>query len=276
MPLVCELRHITSIPVEVDMLRLENLCRLSASEAAHCLVQFGNSQVPLGEFFDVSGHAADDQTVIWRGNCGHVKGIGAGLRSGVIRIEGSAGLHLGADMTGGRILCEGSAGDWAGAEMRGGQLEIRGDAGDGVGGAYRGGQRGMSGGQILIHGRVGHELGRAMRRGLIAVAGDCGDAPGYAMIAGTIVLCGAVGQRLGAGMKRGSLICLSSHAAPRLLPGWKASGEWSPEFLRPLLKSLRAARFPLPDDCDAAVWRRFVGDFLELGKGEILLRQTAT
>lgn len=272
MPLVCQIRDAVRIPVEVDSIGMDIVRGMNSASVSRLTVQYGNSTVPLGELFHVSGSAAEDQTIVWQGDCSAVKHIGAGLIAGTVRIEGRAGMHLGAGMSGGNIICEADVADWAGAEMRGGTIRVLGDAGSCLGSVYRGGRCGMTGGRILVDGSAGHEIGRAMRRGLIAVRGACGDAPGYAMIAGTIMLAGQIGARPGAGMKRGSIISLKRGVVPAVLPTFRISGRWSPEFLPALLRSVHHAGFPLSDDLAQAEFHRLVGDFLELGKGEILYR----
>lgn len=271
MALVISLRHKTSIPVEVDSIRLETARSQSADEVKATLVQYGNKQVPLGEFFDVAGLAADDHELVWEGDCSHVKLIGAKLSAGRIRVEGNAGMHLGAEMTGGEIVVSGNVTDWAGAEMHGGRIRIRGNAGHLVGAAYRGARRGMTGGEILIDGNAGNEIGHTMRRGLIAVRGHTGDATGFAMIAGSILLFGDTGIRFGAGMKRGT-IALFGAARPEMLPTFRFACTYRPTFLRLYLLHLQRQGFPLPEDCLDAEFRRYCGDLLELGKGEVLVR----
>ena len=168
-------------------------------------MQYGNKQLTLGEFFNVSGSCGDDGEMIWEGDCAKIKLIGTGMTTGRMTIRGNAGMHLGAEMTGGEIICEGDAGDWVGAEMHGGRIHVRGNAGHLIGAVYRGGRRGMTGGEILIDGKAGNEIGHTMRRGLIAVGGRSGDAAGFNMIAGSIFLFGEAGIRPGAGMRRGTI-----------------------------------------------------------------------
>jgi formylmethanofuran dehydrogenase subunit C len=271
MPLVLRLKQPTSIPLEVDAVRLEAVRAQSADEVRRTLIQYGNSQGELGEFFDVSGSAADNE-LVWQGDCSRVKLIGARLPRGKIRVEGNAGMHLGAQMRGGEIVVDGDAADWAGAEMHGGRIHIRGNAGNLVGAVYRGGRRGMAGGEILIGGDAGNEVGHTMRRGLIAVGGQTGDAPGFDLIAGSILLFGEVGIRPGAGMKRGTIGLLGAKNPPHLLPTSKFIGVSQPVFLRFYLLRLREMGFFVPDECFHADYRRYCGDSLELGKGEILIR----
>jgi formylmethanofuran dehydrogenase subunit C len=274
MPLVLRLKKPTSIPLEVDAIRLETLRGQSADELRRTSIQYGNQEVPLGDFFDVTRSAADNE-LVWEGDCSTVKLIGAHLTQGKIRVEGNAGMHLGAEMRGGEIVVSGNAADWLGAEMHGGRIHVLGHAGNLVGAAYRGARRGMTGGEILVDGDAGDEVGRAMRRGLIAIGGKTGSAAGFDLIAGSILLFGEVGMRPGAGMKRGTIVLLGAAPPPALLPTFKFSGVFRPVFLRFYLTRLREMGFFVPDECFAVDYRRYCGDFLELGKGEILIRAPA-
>jgi formylmethanofuran dehydrogenase subunit C len=181
-------------------------------------------------------------------------------------------MHLGAEMRGGEIFVSGNAADWVGAQMHGGRIHIRGNAGDLVGAVYRGGRRGVTGGEILIDGDAGSEIGHTMRRGLIAVGGRAGDAVGFNLIAGSILLFGEVGIRPGAGMKRGTIVLCGKKTPPKMLPTFKFAGVSQPVFLRFYLLRLRELGFFMADECFQADYHRYCGDFLELGKGEILIR----
>lgn len=271
MALTLTLRTPSSIPLEVDSVKLETTREQSVDDVKATLIQRGNKQVTLGEFFDVSGSAADDETLVWEGDCSKVKLIGTHLSSGTVRVEGNAGMHLGAEMTGGEITVIGNAGDWVGAEMHGGRIHVRGNAGHLVGAVYRGGRKGMTGGEILIDGDAGNEVGHAMRRGLIAVSGRAGDAAGVSMIAGTIVIAGQTGIRYGMGMKRGSIVLLGDDP-PDMLPTFKHSGSYRPTIMRVILRHLAASGWAAPAGYADATYHRYHGDFLELGKGEILTR----
>lgn len=272
MALTIRLREKTSIPVEVDSIQMDRVRTQSADEVATTLVQYGNKQVPLGQFFDVEGSAADDAEIVWEGDCSHVKLIGANLASGKVRVEGNSGMHLGAEMTGGEIVVNGNSGDWVGAEMHGGRIHIHGNAGHLVGSVYRGGNRGMTGGEIIIGGDAGNEIGHAMRRGLIAIGGQSGDAAGVSMIAGTILLFGKAGIRPGPSMRRGTVVLFDGASAPDMLPTFQATGICQPTFVRVYLQHLKSLGFAVPEGTLDAQFRRYNGDFLELGKGEILVR----
>lgn len=273
MPVVLTLKNATTIPVEVDSIRLELVREQSSEDIARTLVHYGNKQLELGEFFGVSGTAVEDNTLVWQGDCSRIKLIGTGLASGTVIVEGAAGMHVGAEMTGGNVEVRGHAGDWAGAEMHGGRIWIRGNAGNCVGAVYRGGRRGMTGGEILIEGNCGDELGHTLRRGTIAVRGKVGAGVGFNMLAGTLLLFGGSGIRPGAGMRRGTIVYLGQEPAPPMLPTYKLAGEVEPIFLGVYLRHLRQIGWTVPPECFAARYRRFNGDFLELGKGEILVRQ---
>ena len=262
-------RGTTTIPVEAECITPDGLAGKSAAEVAALPVQHGNRQEPLGEFFDVTGDATDREIAI-EGDSGRVKWIGAGMTAGRITVLGDVGMHLGSEMTGGVIEVHGNAGDWVGAEMRGGRIHVRGNAGHLTGAGYRGSRQGMRGGSILIEGSAGNEIGSAMRRGLIAVGGASGDFAGVSLIAGSILLFGPTGQRIGAGMKRGTLAVLGD-ASP-LLPSFRLDCEYRPLFLNLYLRQLRDWGFPVALELFAATYRRYSGDLVSLGKGEILHR----
>lgn len=274
MPLVLTLKHQTSIPIEVDTVRMETIRTQTLSEIRATKVHYGNKTPALSEFFDVDGSAAEDSEVIWVGDCSQVKLIGSRLTAGRVIVRGNAGMHAGAEMRGGEIVVEGHAADWAGAEMHGGRIRIKGDAGHLVGAVYRGGRQGMTGGEILIDGNAGNEIGNSMRRGLIVIGGSAGDALGYNLIAGTILVFRSAGIRPGAGMRRGTIGLLGSQEPPLLLPTFRSSGHCQPVFLNIYLRHLRQQGFVVPDECFTSAYERYCGDFLRQGKGEILLRSS--
>lgn len=273
MPLTISLQTASAIPLEVDTVVLEAVRAQSADDVRRTLIQRGNQQVPLGEFFNVDGSAAEDNTLVWQGDCSKVKLIGNKLAGGTVRVEGNAGMHLGAEMTGGEVIVDGNVADWAGAEMHGGRIHVRGNAGHLVGGVYRGGHKGMTNGEILIDGNAGNEVGHGMRRGLIAIAGDVGDFAGVGLIAGTILVGGSGGIRHGAGMKRGTVAFLGAESGFDPLPTFRSAGPFQPTYLRILLRELRTKGFSVPEGATDAVYERWCGDLVELGKGELLVRQ---
>ncbi|WP_437206485.1 formylmethanofuran dehydrogenase subunit C [Planctomicrobium sp. SH664] len=270
MPITLTLRAPGALPVDVSSLRLDQLCGQDESTAARTVIGIGNRQLPCGEIFHVSGSAAADQLLIFEGDCRNVQGIGTGHAVGRIRVLGSAGVRLGEEMRGGEIVVEGDAGDRVGVQMRSGRIRIQGNAGNRVGAADCGARKGMTGGEILIAGHAGHEIGQAMRRGVIAVGGQAGDAAGASMIAGTILIFGSVGRLPGANMKRGTIGLLSPRQQPELLPTFRYATTERFVAMHLTLRSLQRLGFVVPEPCLSAEFDLYRGDFLELGKGEIL------
>jgi formylmethanofuran dehydrogenase subunit C len=129
----------------------------------------------------------------------------------------------------------------------------------------------MRGGVILVEGKAGNEVGGTMRRGLIAIGGAVGDFPGVSLIAGSLFLFGPCGVRPGAGMKRGTLAFLGP--PPALLPTFRYACTYRPVFLALYLRQLRAWDFPVEERFLGGSWRRYSGDLVALGKGEVLLWQ---
>ncbi len=268
--LLLKYQNPTTIPVEAECITPDNLAGKTAAEVARLPVQHGNAAVPLGEFFAVEGDAGDGEVRV-EGDCRRVKWVGAGMKTGRLLIDGDVGMHLGSEMTGGEIVVHGNVGDWPGAEMRGGRIHVRGDAGHLAGAGYRGSRAGMRGGVLLIDGKAGNEVGSGMRRGLIAVGGDTGDFPGVSMIAGSVFVFGRPGIRPGAGMKRGTLAVFGGK--PELLPTFRFDCVYRPVFLGVYLRQLRAWGFAVQDEFFRGEYRRYSGDLVALGKGEVLCWQ---
>ena len=262
-------RSDTLVPIEAPAIRPDTLAGLSLGEIERLTVYHGNRQEPLAEFFDLLGGDPSDAHLVIEGDCARVKWLGARMQSGMLRVEGNAGMHTGAEMRGGRLLVTGNTSDWLGAEMRGGLIEVHGDTGHLPGAGYRGSRKGMRGGCILVRGNAGNEVGALMRRGLIAVGGSVGDFAGVSLIAGTILLFGPAGIRPGAGMKRGT-IALLGPSVP-LLPSFRHACQFQPTFLALYLRQLQAWHFPPASRFDMPpLMHRYNGDLVALGKGEIL------
>ncbi len=262
-------RAATTLPTDFTGLTPDWAQEKSLAEIEGRVVLHGRRQVALAELCQVSG-AASDGRLEFSGDYSHAHGIGTGMTTGCIHVDGDAGRNVGLGMRGGEIHITGDASDSLGSEMRGGIIRVDGSAGNSVGGARSGSRRGMSGGTILVSGSVGAQTGHRMRRGLIAIGGSAGDLLGHNMFAGTIVVFGDCGPRAGAGMKRGTL-CLLGNSPSETLSTFRSAGTNSSPVW-PLtgrhLQSLgfieNTARFQEP-------LRMLHGDFLTLGKGEILL-----
>ena len=260
-----------SIPLEAEAITPDALEGRSLSEIEQLPVLHGNLAARVGDFFSVHGESADGAIRV-EGNLSRVKYLGKGMTRGRLEVIGDAGMHLGAEMRGGSIVVHGNTADWVGAEMRGGSILVEGSAGHLVGAAYRGSEQGMRGGMILIRGSAGNEVGCAMRRGLIAVGGNVGDFAGVMMRGGSLVVLGRLAIRAGAAMNRGTIVTYEGGAGhPPLLPTFQYDCEYRPVWLRLLLRQLREWSFEVPDPCIGASYRRYSGDFTELGKGEVLV-----
>jgi formylmethanofuran dehydrogenase subunit C len=258
-------------PVDGDDLRPEIL-NGSAEDVARIRVPAGNSTVELGELFALKGDGGDGH-LIFEGDLRPVRGLAGGMASGRVEIRGDAGSRLGSGMLGGSIEVEGSAGPWAGAEIRGGLLRIRGDAGDFLGSALPGSRLGMRDGIILVDGKAGDDVGLSLRRGLIAVRGELGRGAGRGMIAGSIFAFGPVGRGLGSGMKRGTLALFGVENPQEFepSPAFEPSGHFRPHVLSIYLGKLRALGFEVPEPAFHAPIRRYNGDRIEKGRGEVLV-----
>jgi formylmethanofuran dehydrogenase subunit C len=240
-----------------------------AVEMARSSIPAGNGTIELGDLFAIEGDGSDG-LLIFEGDLRTIGGLASGMSSGQVEIRGDVGPRLGSRMTGGSILVEGSAGDRAGAEMLGGLIRIKQNAGDDLGSALPGSRLGMRDGVILVDGDVGNDAGLLMRRGLIAVNGRIGDDAGHAMVAGSIFGFGPVGKRAGQGMKRGSLVFFGLNDFEPS-PTFEPSGTFRPHTLNLYLGHLQSLGFKVPRTAFTSTIRRYNGDRLEHGRGEILV-----
>ena len=270
MPLRLTYKGETSIPVEIEGLTPDSVCQQSLTEIERFEIFHGNRKIPLAEMFDLRGDPGDSHFE-FEGDLSGVHWIGAHMKAGRIDIHGPAGRHLGSEMAGGQIVVHGDAGDWVGGELHGGTIHVHGNAGHLIGAAYRGSSRGMTGGTIMIDGNVGNEVGHTLRRGWIVVGGQAGDMLGFNMIAGTIFVLGECGIRPGAGMRRGT-VCLFASTHPPLLPSFRHGCRFRPPFLPPMIRWLEGQGFELDEGHSSLEFDLHHGDFVALGKGEILLR----
>ena len=154
-----------TLPIDVDGVLPENVINANVTEVGNLLVWCGKQQLPLRNFFDISGSAAADSTIQWQSCSGsnglvRVNRIGHDMTSGKMRIRGDVGLQTGWRMQGGRIEVHGNADDYLGAEMTGGTIAVSGDVGNHVGSRFNGEKIGMNRGQIFIQGSAGNGLGQ--------------------------------------------------------------------------------------------------------------------
>lgn len=206
-----------------------------------------DGRIPLGELFDIKGDA--DGQIRFEGDLDRVERLGSGLSAGLVIADGNVGNEAGLAMTGGTLIIEGNAGERAGA-------------------APPGYKKGMSGGELIVKGTAGAEAGAAMRRGLLAIGKAAGERTGLGMIAGTVLLIGAAGAETGLWSKRGSVVALGSITPPAT---YRYACTYQPVHLRLILTRLRALyNLRIQRRQLTGSYRRYSGDFAELGKGEIL------
>lgn len=260
----------TSVPVEIEGLTPDWACDKSIAEIERFEIYHGNRKLALAEMFRVTGDAGD-KCFEFEGNLGGVHWIGAHMKSGVIHVHGPAGRHVGSEMRDGEIHVHGDSRGWTGAEMKGGLIHVHGNTGHLLGAAYRGSAKGMTGGTILVDGNAGNEIGLTMRRGLIAVAGSTGDMVGFNMIAGTVLAFGECGIRPGAGMRRGTIALLGTQP-PTLLPSFRYASTQRAVIMSVLLREIRARGFKFDESLLEDSFDFYRGDFVSLGKGEVIFR----
>ena len=273
------LRTTPALPVEAETLLPETVTGKTRDEIEFMPLLVGNRMETVGDHFQVEiteypqgGQAGGNGLAVLEltGDLTRFKRLGEAMSGGVMIVNGPVGFHAGALMSGGVLTITGNAGDYLGALMTGGRIEVHGSVGHFTGSAYRGLSSGMSGGTILILGNAGNLTGARMRRGTIAVCGACGDLAAFSMRAGTVLVGGAVGVRAGANMIRGTVILLTP--PEELLPTFRYNYTGSPGFWPLLLASLDRADCAFPDVGPQTTFERYSGDFLEGGRGEILLR----
>ena len=261
------------LSIEIDGLTPDRLAALPLAAVARLPVLADGRPCPLGDLFTIAGDATDGR-IVCVGDFSRVHGVGTGMLSGEIVVQGSVGRHAGEALAGGRITISGNAGDWLAAGMTGGEVLVEGNAGDNVAAALPGNDLGVRGGLIAINGDAGCLAGARMRRGLLGIGGSCGEAAAFEMRAGTVLVAGGVGPRPGMGMRRGSLMALS--AMPDVPPTFSVGAAWSPSVLPLLATRLARAGFRAtagrPADAFGGVWQQWHGDLLAGGRGEIFHR----
>ena len=192
------------------------------------------------------------------------------MTTGEILIEERGGDYLGLGMKGGVLRVAGDAGIFAACSMRGGTLRIDGNAGDFLGGGLPGERRGMFGGTVIVNGNVGARAGDQMRRGMILVAGDAADYLASRISGGTIVVMGKVGAFAGYAMKRGTL--LLRQLPTNLPPTFNDCGVHPLGFLSLLMPAIHRHGEAFAELKFAANrGQRWMGDAANIGRGEILI-----
>lgn len=259
-------------PVDASSLRPDRLEGLDRDAVAALPARVGTEPAELGDLFAVeTARRPDDAAprLVLQGDLAGFEGIGRGMERGDLVVEGDAGDHLGAGMSGGRVTVRGSAGGWCGAEMTGGAIRVEGDVDQRAGAAYPGGKHGMNRGVILVEGDAGPYLGETMRRGLVAVRGEAGRHAGAHLVAGSLFLLGGCSGPPGAAMRRGTILVAGD---PDLLPGFRYACTYRPPYLPFYCRRLRERYDFAPGErVEEGPYRRYSGDFTELGRGEVLV-----
>lgn len=249
----------------VDLSGLAPALAGGATLAAIGQLPVGNG-VRLSDIFTVSG--ATGCTVTISGSSDRIDGIGAGLTTGTLIVEGDVGANAGANMRAGLLEIRGSTGPYLATGMKGGVIHVTGNAGDYIGGVAAGHRFGMTGGNVIVDGSIGARAGDKMRRGLILVRGKTGDACGSRMIGGTIVAEGGFGTNAGQLMRRGTLI---GPSVERISSTFADCGLHELVILAVMSRAWTRELGPLAPKPLPRTVRRFAGDLAAIGKGELLL-----
>lgn len=208
--------------LEADNIKPDVFAGKSTAEIAALHVFIGNTQLTLGEFFDVAGDAGEtaaDTKIVVAGDVPKVKYIGMKMTDGEVVVNGNADMYVGAWMEGGTLTVNGNVDAFAGTGMTGGELIINGDAGNYLGAAYRGDWRGMQGGLIRVAGNAGSDIGYFMRGGQIIVGGNADVHVGTHQEGGTIVIKGNGKSKIGGQMVEGE-ICIFGDVEV-MMPGFQ-------------------------------------------------------
>jgi formylmethanofuran dehydrogenase subunit C len=264
------LRARPALPVEVGALNPEALADISTADLERMPLALGRRTLPLAELFKIEG--GPGSRLVFAGDCERLDGIGRGLTSGLIVVEGDAGHETAAGQSSGQVQIAGSVRDHAAMGMRGGVLEIGGHAGAYLGTPPPGERLGLRGGLVTVGGSVGERAGDRMRRGMIFVSGDAGAACGARMVAGTIAVAGRLGPLPGLRMRRGTII--AGVAGEGVPDTFAETGRGDLTIFKLLAKRLAPAAAWLGPMLTAAPLRRLVGDLAVDGKGEILLAES--
>lgn len=261
-----ELRQVPTLRVDLRGVTPTVLAVLSAEQVEQLRVGYGNTTLPLAEFFHVA--PGEQGTLHFSGDLSRFDRIGWQMDAGRIVVDGGAGHYAGGGMCGGELLVRGSAGLLAACEMAGGHLRIEGDVDDFAAAPLPGSMDGMRGGTLVVTGNAGARFGDRMRRGTAVVFGDAGDFLASRLVAGTIALGGRAGAHVGYGMRRGSVVFAG--AAPQLAASFAPAIADALVFWQLLARDL-ARHGGVFADLPARRISRHLGDLSAGGKGELIL-----
>ncbi|MCJ7443903.1 MAG: formylmethanofuran dehydrogenase subunit C [Methanotrichaceae archaeon] len=250
--IIIRLIHSIQISLEAESISPDKFAPLTLSQINALEIWQGNRKMKLEDFFQVDGDEGsaktEDMFVRLEGDFSRIKRLVEGMSNGIVEVYGNVGMHAGAKMKGGILRIMGDASDWLGREMQGGKITVSGNVGNYAGSGYRGEKCGMRGGEVEIHGNAGALLGEHMCGGSIFVHGDVGDFPGSLNQGGTIIIGGST-YLPGAEMGNGTI---TIKGPARLLPSYQQL-----EIV----------------DIEGIKYRKYVGDLVENGKGELFLAE---
>ncbi len=250
--------------LDLSALTPDRLAGLDPAIIAALPVQTTRRGATVADWFTL--HPGDPADLVIEGGSPRLDGIGTGMASGSLRVEGEVGQLAGRNMAGGHLVIHGRAGDFVASGLRAGRVEVAGDVGDDLGGALPGERTGMRGGVVRVGGRAGARAGGRLRRGLLIIEGDAGPFAGVGMVAGTLIICGQAGLMPGILMRRGTIVLGAPTPLP---PGFRATA--SPDLVfTQLLQRAASAFSPAAAFCVSAAVARSGGDLAVLGKGEWL------
>ena len=271
MTLRLQLRQPPALRVDARVLAPGALAALSLADVQRLCLPHGREPLPLAELFDVERAGGDDDALVLAGDLRRFDGVGAGMASGSLEVDGAVGDSAGLGMSGGRLVIRGAARDLVACSMRGGWLEVHGDIGDFAASALPGDRDGMRGGTLVVRGRAGARLADRMRRGTVVVHGDSGDFTASRMVAGTLAIGGRCGAHAGWGMRRGTLVFAGEAPAPP--PTFVGMQGDVRVFWQLLARDLERFGAPFAGLARRDV-RRFAGDIAVDGRGEWLVPAT--
>jgi len=248
------LKKANKIPIEANDVNPNNFAGKTEEEIRAIKVWYGNTQAPLGDFFNIEvegNDTAENTKIVVEGDVSRVKRIGQNMSAGEIEINGNVDMHCGFGIKGGKIIINGDADSWLGCEITGGEIILNGNAGYYVGSGYRGESCGMRGGKITINGNARDYLGEHMCGGEIHVKGNVGLLPAISNNGGKIIIEG--NATMPASEMRSGTVIINGEVRD-LLPSYKEEGT---------------------EEVEGITYHRFTGDVNVGGKGILLIKQNS-
>lgn len=267
--IVLTIRDPAGPPIDMTGVLPERLIEGGREALARLMLVRGRGRYRLDALFTLED-GGPPGTLVLRPGGAVLDGVGTGMSTREIRVEGECGAYAGSAMRGGTLTVVGNCGAFSAAEMSGGHLSVAGDAGDFLGAPLAGGTRGMSGGSVVVMGNAGDRVGERMRRGLIAVHGRVGSLCGARMIAGTIVVGTGCGPDAGQAMRRGSILLPQ---APASVPSGFVDGGMNDWLFLDLMRKelIDGGAWPTGFPTAGTRARRLIGDRSAGGIGEVLV-----